>query len=314
MFVLEARTYAVAFLARLRTDITSERIRRELDRKPPMTELRDRTQPPATPQPAATDPGAGAADPLHNLYRMSRTAGLGSGDYVAINNTAIVALLLGLASTFALLWPAALVVAAGAVVCGILALIQIRSSNGTETGRTFAILGILLGIGLGGAAGGKIVLRGFEHRRDEAKIDELVKQLNDKIVARQYGQAYQTLFSEDFKKAFSEAEFSRRWESHIPMMGDVESINWGKRAEIETVRATGEKRGIASSIIKFKKFPDVATQPITLLYHDGEWVIDGISQIFDKPKPGGADSNDSAPNPLDPQGPIFKIPGTEGPK
>jgi hypothetical protein len=98
------------------------------------------------------------------------------------------------------------------------------------------------------------------------------------------------------------------------MMGDVESISWGKRAEIETVRATGEKRGIASSIIKFKKFPDVATQPITLLYHDGEWVIDGISQIFDKPKPGGADSNDSAPNPLDPQGPIFKIPGTEGPK
>jgi hypothetical protein len=122
---------------------------------------------------------------------MSRTAGLGSGDYVAINNTAIVALLLGLASTFALLWPAALVVAAGASSAASWRFLQIRSSNGTETGRTFAILGILLGIGLGGAAGGKIVLRGFEHRRDEAKIDELVKQLNDKIVARQYGQAYQ---------------------------------------------------------------------------------------------------------------------------
>jgi hypothetical protein len=279
-----------------------------------MTELRDRTPPATTSQPAAPNPGTGEADPLHNLYRMSRTAGLGSGDYVAINNTAIAALLLGLASTFALLWPAALVVAAAAVVCGILALIQIRSSNGTETGRTFAILGMLLGIGLGGATAGKMMLRGFEHRRDEGKIDELVKQLNDKIVAKQYGQAYQTLFSDNFKQTFTEAEFTRRWEANIPMMGEVQAIGWGRRAEIDTVRGTGEKRGVASSTIKFAKFPDVATQPISLLYHDGEWVIDGIAQIFDKPKGGADSSNDSAPNPLDPQGPIFKIPGTDGSK
>src|SRR5687768_9014661 len=149
-----------------------------------MTELRDRTQTAATPQPVAGEPaGGGEPDPLHNLYRMSRTAGLGSGDYVAINNTAIAALLLGLASALALLWPAALVVAAAAIVCGVVALLQIRSSNGTQTGRAFAVLGILLGLALGGATAGKIVMRRVEHRRDEAKIGELVKQLNDLIVA-----------------------------------------------------------------------------------------------------------------------------------
>src|SRR4051794_26864016 len=156
-----------------------------------MTELRDRTSTPAAPSqaPASGTGTGGEADPLHNLYRMSRTAGLGSGDYVAINNTAIAALLLGVASTLSLLWPAALVVAAAAIVCGILALIQISSSNGTQSGRALAALGILLALALGGVTGVKMVAASAQHRRDEAKIGELVKRLNDLIVAKQYGQA-----------------------------------------------------------------------------------------------------------------------------
>ena len=165
-----------------------------------MTDLRERT-PTATTPPGRRHlrrPGD-AADPLHSLYRMSRTAGLGSGDYVAINNTSIVAMLLGLASSLALLFPTAIVVGAAAVVCGILALVQIRSSNGTETGRVFAVLGILLGLALGGRAAAKLVIANVQHRRDEAAIGQVIKQLNDHIVAKHYAEAYQSLFSDNFK-------------------------------------------------------------------------------------------------------------------
>src|SRR3954471_20757728 len=107
-----------------------------------MTELRDSTSTTAANPRPAGDPAPDAADPLHNLYRMSRTAGLGSGDYVAINNTAILSLILGLAGVLSVLYPLLLVVSAAALVCGILALVQIRSSNGTQSGRAFAALGI----------------------------------------------------------------------------------------------------------------------------------------------------------------------------
>src|SRR3954447_25417468 len=110
-----------------------------------MTELRDRTPTPTTPSQGPAASGAagtsGEADPLHNLYRMSRTAGLGSGDYVAINNTSILALILGLAGVLSMLYPLLLIVSAAAVVCGVFAFVQIRSSNGTQTGRGFALLG-----------------------------------------------------------------------------------------------------------------------------------------------------------------------------
>ena len=277
-----------------------------------MTDLRERTPTATTPPGGAPSGTPGEADPLHNLYRMSRTAGLGSGDYVAINNTSIVALLLGLASSLALLFPSAIIVGAAAVVCGILALVQIRSSNGTETGRVFAALGILLGLALAGAATAKLVIANVQHRRDEAAIGQVIKQLNDHIVAKRYSEAYQTLFSDNFKGAFDEAEFARRWEAHVPIMGEIQSIGWGGRAEIQDVRATGERRAVVSSSVKFAKFPDSATQPIGLLYHEGEWMIDTIAQIFERARPGGAE-DEAQPNPTLPQGPSFTIPGTGNP-
>ena len=277
-----------------------------------MTDLRERTATANTTPPGAASGDTGEPDPLHNLYRMSRTAGLGSGDYVAINNTSIVALLFGAASALALLFPWAIVVGAAAVVCGIIALVQIRSSNGTQTGRVFAVLGILLGLALAGAAAGKLAMAGVKHRRDEAAIGQLVKQLNDHITAKRYSEAYQTLFSDEFKQSFNEAEFARRWEAHIPIMGEIEAIDWGGRAEIQDVRATNERRAVVSSSIKFAKYPQPATQTMGLVYHDGEWVIDVVAQIFEKAKAGGAD-DDQQPNPALPQGPSFTIPGTGNP-
>jgi hypothetical protein len=242
---------------------------------------------------------------------MSRTAGLGSGDYVAINTVAIVALILGLASIPAMLFQLMILVAVAAVVCGVVALVQISSSNGTQTGRAFAVGGILLGLGFGGAAVGRIIMDRMRERRDEQAIDKLVNRLSDLIVAKQYSQAYQTLFSENFRKEFGEQEFTRQWEMLVTYAGPVKSIGWGKRAEFDYQKATNTTRAGATSEFTFEKMP--ARQPIGFVkVGDGEWEIEGIKQLFEKQqdRPGGGGAP-AVPDYGAPQGP--QLPGPTGP-
>lgn len=232
---------------------------------------------------SAASPGGvdDAPDPLHNLYRMSRTAGLGSGEYVAINNLSVVALLLGLASVLALLNPILLLFVAAAILCGVLALVQIRSSNGTQTGQVFASAGILLALVFGGTTGGKMVQQRMERQQNEKKIAEAIKQLNDRIVNRQYAQAYQTLFSDKFKKDFPEDVFVSRWEGVERSAGPIESITWGERTQFDPPRGDEDRRGQASALFKFVKSERESRLGMTFVQHDGEWMVEAISEIFD---------------------------------
>jgi hypothetical protein len=273
-------------------------------------DLRDPSPRETTTSTSTTTAPGGGTDPLHNLYRMSLTAGLGSGDYVAINNTAIIALLLGLLSVTALLYPIMLVAAVAAILCGALALVQIRSSNGTQSGRIFAGLGVLLGLALGGATVGKMVAARMEKQREEQAIGEVIKRLNDFIVAGEYGQAYQTLFSQRFKQDFTEQQFAQVWEQLVPYAGRVKSIGWNNRAEIDVVRATNSKRAVANGDITFEKTP--TRQPFQFTKaQGGEWEIDLITQLFEKKQdrtPQGP-----MPDPTAPLGPMLPQPGPAQP-
>src|SRR4051794_6354462 len=82
-------------------------------------------------EPAGATPPAGD-DPLAHLHRMSTTAGLGSGEYVAINGAAVFGFILGLASALCLFEETILLVIplVGAIT-SIVALRQIAKSNGT---------------------------------------------------------------------------------------------------------------------------------------------------------------------------------------
>src|SRR5688500_6602889 len=125
--------------------------------------------------PPPTDPDG--PDPLASLHKMSNTAGITSQEYVAINIPSIIALLLGLASVVAVLTPVLLVVPLAAVVTAFAALSQIRASNGTQTGRAFAILGVVLALEIGSFVVVREVTRRYQSQADRqaiaAKIDEL---------------------------------------------------------------------------------------------------------------------------------------------
>ena len=89
---------------------------------------------------------------------MSRTAGLGTTDYVAVNTTAVTALILGLLSGLSLLGTIMLVLPVATLVVGIIAVVQVRRSAGTQSGTAIAALGLLLAGGFVGVVGGREVL------------------------------------------------------------------------------------------------------------------------------------------------------------
>ena len=94
-----------------------------------------------------TDPDA-TPDPLGKLYHMSTTAGVGAGiDYVAVNTIAVWAMILGLASSLAMVDPYLLIILLVAIVFSVVALRQINNSNGTQTGRWLAWFGMALAVG-----------------------------------------------------------------------------------------------------------------------------------------------------------------------
>src|SRR3954471_19886402 len=103
-----------------------------------------------TPTPAR--PATATADPLAGLHKMSTTAGVTNLDYVAVNQTAIAAVLLGLLSAVSFFGHLLLVIPIVGVIFAVVALRQIGNSNGTQTGRGLALLALLLCLGLGGTA------------------------------------------------------------------------------------------------------------------------------------------------------------------
>src|SRR5438552_694692 len=107
------------------------------------------TQPIETP--TTVDPAVADAH-LAQLHKMSTTAGVTNAGYVAVNYTAIVAVLLGLASALAFFGWLLLVVPVVGIIFALVAIRQINDSSGTQTGRGLAYIGLLLCLLLGGSA------------------------------------------------------------------------------------------------------------------------------------------------------------------
>src|SRR6185503_7665473 len=138
-----------------------------------------------------------APDPIARLHKMSTTAGVGSQDYVAINNAAIVSVILGLSTALAFLGVPFLIVGAAGIVFGIIAIVQIRHSNGTQGGMGLAILGILLSLAIAGSVTAASVIDWQHRRQDQDDINKVINQLGQYIASDQYDKAYQ-LFSPEF--------------------------------------------------------------------------------------------------------------------
>src|SRR2546421_9092975 len=150
------------------------------------------------PQSKTAQPATDRPDPIANLHKMSPPAGVGSQDYVAINNAAIVSVILGMCTALAFLGIPFLIVGAAGIVSGIIALMQIRHSNGTQGGKGLAILGILLSMALAGSVAAANIIDWSRQREDETKVNQVLEQFGKDVTAGEYDKAYQ-LFTPDFQ-------------------------------------------------------------------------------------------------------------------
>ena len=235
-----------------------------------------------TPPPPRPDPSAGEPDPLSRLHKMSTTAGLGSGDYVAVNGTAVAALLLGLASMLVLLEEFLLFIPVAAIVVSIIAWRQIRDSNGTQTGQGLIAVALVFALSFGGFVVTRETTRGLRTRDDRAAIARLFTDIGDRTKAGDYDGLY-AMFSDRFHERFTRADLEQRLAAirQSEQYGMLKNTTWNGLAEIDTDPATGTRYAMAKLDFNVEK----AERPIPVNVSlrktaEGVWVIDGMPEIF----------------------------------
>jgi hypothetical protein len=229
---------------------------------------------------------SGTDDAFSQLYKMSTTSA-GGQEYVAINSASIAALLLGTASVLALVHGALLIVPVAGVACALIAFAQIRGSNGTQTGRGFAAIGLALALVIGLARIGMAAKDWSDARSDTRHVVPIFDRLSQEIHAARYTEAYEDLFSSAFRRRIDRQAFTAAFQqlSDRADYGPLASITWNdERVEYLDVGTSGVRMGYAMGIFKFQRYPSPIRQMVTFSTRDGSWRIDNIDFLFPQTK------------------------------
>jgi hypothetical protein len=253
--------------------------------------------------PTPTDP-TDALDPFLRLHKMSTTAGLGSGDYVAINNTALTALLLGIASCL-VLWGSLLflVIPAAAILCAVLALRQVSASNGTQTGKALALLGLLFSLAMGGGFMGHTILDSIRSAREQQDVVGFIQQFGNFIRDSNYERAY-ALCDNRLQSRVAKPLFIETWKqaNGSSIRGGITGVTSNGLLKFDDDPLTGERQASGFILISFEKIPALERQGVVFSRIDGNWRIDQMPDLFPAdatlpPSPG------AHPGPIAPLGP-----------
>jgi hypothetical protein len=231
--------------------------------------------------------GAGvsdSADALSHLAKMSGTgSAFGQADYVAINPVAIAALVFAMVSLLSLLFTFFLIAAAVGVFTGLLALRQISQSNGTQSGRLFAIGGLLVSLLVGGGVGAQEAMEWQTTRAQSQQCAELLARFGAELRAEHYQGAYDTLTTDAFRQRVDLARFMGIFQQlqSIPSYGKIESIEWrGQPMSFAPVADSDAKTATTMARMKFEKFPEPMPEGMIMTNKSGSWQIDNIPRLF----------------------------------
>jgi hypothetical protein len=251
------------------------------------------------------DPAELEQDPFLRLHKMSTTAGLGSGDYVAINSTALAALLLGIASCL-VLWGNLLflVIPAVSILCAFLAFRQISASNGTQTGKGLAALGLLLSLGMGGGFAGQSILENIHSASEEHDVIALLQQFGNDIRDSKYEEAY-GLCDDRFHTRVAKPLFIETWKlaNGSSIRGGITGVTWNGLLKFENDPLTGERAASGIILISFEKIPARERQTVVFYRIGDNWRIDQMPDMF----PTETSSLPGHSSPGKPTGPIAPL-------
>ena len=226
-------------------------------------------------------------DPLAHLHKMSTTAGITSQEYVAINIPAIVALVLGLASVVAILHSVLLVIPLAAIVTAVVALSQIRDSNGTQTGRAFAWLGIAVALGIGGYKLAAAIADRYQSQSDRQVIAAKIEEVGRLVRAREYDKAYK-MFSSRFQNRINPQTFEAKWEAAQSYgdLGRIKSIEWNRTNILfQADPESGARVGFAASWVNFEKGSEPARYTFEFRKSGPNWQLDDVPSLFPTDRP-----------------------------
>jgi hypothetical protein len=233
-----------------------------------------------TTTPPNPDPAAASEHLLH-LHKMSTTAGLGSGEYVAVNVTAVLAIICGLASMLAILGNLLLVIPAIGVVLGIVAIVQISRSNGTQTGKLLAWAGLILSVLIGGGLVTTQIVQAAARAQDEKDIAALCHQFGVLINTDKFDDAYD-LFDSTFHGRVTLQDFESRMTAnqHSSALPPVVAVEWNNIPPMFDVSPEGDE--IARAVVKiyYPNMVEADREDVRLVRADGVWRFDEFTKFF----------------------------------
>lgn len=206
---------------------------------------------------------------------MSTTAGLAAQEYVAINNLAVASTLLGLATALAFLATPFLVIGLAGIVCGMMALRQIRNSNGTQTGRGLARAGIGLSVAVVGGVLAVVIAYDMTQRTEKAAVNAVLDQFGRRVMAGDYAGAHAL-----FDRMFQDRVPLHRFEQHLRLQQDP-GQGFGRLTAFygnnffEFSTADGQFAAATKAIFRFEKLPNDGRAVIALRKDpaSGQWRI-----------------------------------------
>jgi hypothetical protein len=246
-----------------------------------------------TQNPAQTpDPNG---DSFARLHRMSRTAGAGTTDYVAVNNMAVAALIVGLMGWLAVMDDALLLVPLLGIVLGVMGVTQIIRSNGTQTGLWLAILGMVLSVGFAGYVGAAALAEKAAFKRDGQVIEQVRATLASSLAAGDHATAF-AQFSPIFQQRMTLEEFSTFWKGidELQYGGKIVSITWNGRMEAE--KAPGSLTRYAKVVWAFKaeRQAEPFTREVVLMQIGDGWKVHDVQNLFPPPTTDATKANPGA--------------------
>jgi hypothetical protein len=247
---------------------------------------------------------------LARLHRMSRTAGVGSTDYAAVNTLAVVAVVLG-GLSFAALWTSVLlIIPVLALVVSVVAIKQVLASNGTQTGLAIAIAGLLLGLGFAGGTGYRYAQQSSQAVADRNELSRLIDGFGKKLADEDYAGAY-AMFDARLKERMTPTQFETFMRNQFaPFFGKLTSAKTNGLFDFEKDPDTGLTQARGMVLMHTEKVPEgqPPMRPEFFYRKSGDqWQIlnipDWVSVAAPAPKPGQPAAPAGPSGPPAPAGP-----------
>jgi hypothetical protein len=235
-----------------------------------------------------------ATDHIASLPTMSLTAGLGSGDYVAVSAAAIVALLLGLASLLSFISDTLLLIPLAGLIVALVALRNIRKSSGTLTGRGMAIAGLVLSVAIGLLTGGMLIESIVHEREASHQIDSVCMEFGRDMKSHDYDAMY-ALLSDRFKARVTQEAFVTKMKgiqetqaleaARSVGVGEIVGMRGNGPLQLDEEADTGAETAITTLELDFANGASDLTN-IRMRKSLDEWRVDDLPDLFPPAKAG----------------------------